>query len=167
MGTRAAVLRGSATGDYLDAGHGAGESRLGPSKIDFFLGFPGQAGLGPSPGLACPRDINLLRPLGRLREDDHLFWADLRKTSVDRQDPFLPSPAVLESTNPQGTEKRRVPGQNTKISLAPRRDDLVHGFGDDETIRSGTLEEERCHGIQATAWSFRALSWASSIGPTM
>jgi hypothetical protein len=60
-----------------------------------------------------------------------------------------------------------VPGQNAKISLAPRSDDLVHGFGDDETIRGGALEEKRCHGVQAASWSFRAFSWASSIVPTM
>ena len=72
------------------------------------------------------RDVDVLRPLGDLRQHGHPVGQHLDEAERDRQVVLLLPVAVPQLADLQRRQQRRVAGQDAEVALGAGQLDLVH-----------------------------------------
>src|SRR5262247_51616 len=118
----AGLLR--ANGD-VQPGQRAGEGSSTPCVVDILLAPTPEALFGSLAGSLRTLTVDLLRLLGAVRQDDHLVVPDFGKAARQGKMVLVATFTVGQLSNPQRRQERRVTTQNTEVTLAPGRNNLV------------------------------------------
>src|SRR5574337_324111 len=146
------LLRLSPLGGNCHSGKCPLKGDLGPGMIDSFISKLAQPLFSPHLGLFGPGHVDLLRPLRRLHQDDHLVGPDLGVPPVDGQKPLLPPSRIGQLPDLQRRHKRGVAGPDAKIPLLAGGHQLLDLFTDDQSLRCHHLEHKSltvllCHDV--------------------
>ena len=112
-----------------------------PLKLEFgapevnIVTTSGNPRLGPLTCLPRSLNIDLLRPLCDIGEDRDLVGQHLDEAATDVDQLLFSSLTITQDTSLKLRDERSVLGENTKLSLQPRDDDLVYLFTQDTSLR--------------------------------
>src|SRR5574337_1622396 len=94
---------------------------LGPGMIDGVVSKLAQPFFSPHLGLFGPGQVDLLRSLRRLDQDNRLVWANLGISPAHSQKSLLPPSCIGQLPNLERRHKRGVTGPDAEIPRSEER----------------------------------------------
>jgi hypothetical protein len=89
--------------------------------------------------------VDLVRALGRIRQDGHLAGLHFHEAAADREVLLAPDALDAQFARRQRGEQRRVVRQDAQLALRARRGDHVHVFGEDQALLRDDFTTDRTH----------------------
>ena len=87
--------------------------------------------------------VDFARAFGGISEDNHFVRAHFHKTAANRKRKFLPAFFVMQFTDVERGEQRRVARQNSDDAIDARRADVFHVLAQDHALGSYNIEFNR------------------------